>query len=134
MCLVRKATALALALAVQTAGLTAPFVHAHPDDHATDHHDAHAVHAHFAGHQASHHSTAPNGLSVETDDNDRAVYVNAFVALAVTSFSIPAAIVTTFELPVPAERAAHRPVDVSHGHDPPAFGSQSPRAPPLFLS
>ena len=134
MCLVRRVIAVALALAVQIAGLTTPLVHAHPDDHATEHHDSHAVHAHLAVHTRSHHSAEPDDLSVETDDHDRAVYVNGFVAVPVTTFSIPDAIVTTFELPVPVEQAAHLPVDVSHGHDPPARGSQSPRAPPLFLS
>jgi hypothetical protein len=90
------------------------------------------MHAHLAGH--AHHAPVPDGPSVDTDDHDRAVYVNAFMATAVASFSTPDVVVSSSELPVPVERAAHRPVDVRHSHDPPALASQSSRAPPLFLS
>lgn len=129
---VRKVIAVALALAVQTTGLTAPFVHAHPDDHTTDHHDGHAIHAHAAGHAPAHDPT--NAPSLGAEDHDRAVYVNAFVAVAVASFSAPEVELTTFELAAPVERAAYRPVEILRTHDPPALTSVPSRAPPLSLS
>jgi hypothetical protein len=36
----------------------------------------------------------------------------------------------TFELPTPAETTMHRPVEVTHGHDPPYCTSLPSRAPP----
>lgn len=129
----RKVLAVALSLALPAASLSAPFVHAHPDDHATAHHDGHAVHVHLAGHHSPPHHPA-TGQTVEDDDHDRAVYVNAFVAVAAAVFSAPEFVVISFDLPVPTEQAAHRPVDVVHSHDPPSLRSLSSRAPPLSLS
>lgn len=128
----RKVIAVALSLAVQAAALSAPFVHAHPDDHATEHHGARAVHTHWAGHAQSHHSSDATALG--TDDHDRAVFLNAFVSVAPSA--LPALGVThgVFALPVPAERAAHRGVEITHSHDPPFFRSLSSRAPPALLS
>jgi hypothetical protein len=131
MSIVRKVIAAVLSLGLPVAGLCALFVHAHPDDHATAHHDGQAVHAHVAGHRApSQH--AETGQTLEDDDHDRAVYVSAFVAVAVATFSAPEFVATSLELPVPTERAAHRPVDVVHSHDPPSVHSLTSRAPPLF--
>lgn len=127
---VRKMLALALSVAVQAAALGAPFVHAHPDEHATGHHAGRAVHTHWAGH--SHHS--PDGPVLGTADHDRAVFVNAFVAVAMSVFHVPMVAPDTIDLPVPAEREAHRAVDIAHGHDPPVFRSLPSRAPPAFLS
>jgi len=128
----RAVIAAALALVLPVAGLGAPFVHAHPDDHATDHHGGRALHAHAAGHAWSHH--AASGPALDTADHDRAVYVSAFVAVPAISFSVQRAAVAAFQLVAPVERAAHRPVDVVHGHDPPSGRSLPPRAPPLHLS
>ena len=130
---VRKVIAAVLSLALPAAGLYAPFVHAHPDDHATAHHDGQAVHAHAAGHHARPHHHEP-GRTVEDDDDDRAVYLSAFVAVAPAAMSVPAVAVTAVVLPVPAERAAHRGVEVVRSHDPPFFRSLSTRAPPALLS
>jgi hypothetical protein len=47
---------------------------------------------------------------------------------------VPSVLPVALELPLPAERAARRPVQVVHGHDPPSLTSLVPRAPPLFLS
>lgn len=124
--------AIALSLSVQAAGLSAPFVHAHPDDHATAHHGGRAVHTHWAGHAQPHH--APDVPALVTDDHDRAVFLNAFVAVAASVFPAPGVTPGVFALPVPAERGAHRAVEVVHSHDPPPFRSLSSRAPPAFLS
>src|SRR5688572_5048114 len=99
---VRKVIALTLALAVQAAALRAPLVHAHPDDHATEHHEAREVHTHWAGHGTSHESSDQPSLGAA--DHDRAVFLNAFVAVAASSFPAFGVTHTAFELPVPAER------------------------------
>jgi hypothetical protein len=62
------------------------------------------------------------------------VFLDAFIAVSVSAFPAPATPPDAIELPVPAERAAHRTADVTHGHDPPLSRSVSPRAPPAFLS
>jgi len=129
---VRKVIAVGLSLAVQAAALSAPLVHAHPDDHATEHHDARAVHTHWAGHARSSHSSDAPALG--TDDHDRAVFLNVFVAVAASSFPAPGVTHLVFELPVPGERAAQRDLEMLHSHDPPFFRSVSSRAPPAFLS
>ena len=128
----RKLVALALAVAVQGAVLTAPLVHAHPDDHATDHHAAGAVHTHWDGHR--HTSPSSDVPAFDTEDADRAVYLNALVATAPAVTSAPVVPLSAFVLPRPAERAAHRRVEVVRSHDPPGVGSLPSRAPPTFLS
>jgi hypothetical protein len=127
---VRKVIAVALALAVQGAALSAPLVHAHPDDHATEHHGARAVHAHWAGHAQSYHSS--DSPELETSDHDRAVFLNAFVAVAALSLPAHGLTHVLCELPVPPERAAHRVVEIVRSHDPPFFRSLSSRAPPTL--
>jgi hypothetical protein len=127
---VRQAIAVVLSLGLVAASVGAPFVHAHPDDHVTDHHEGQAVHAHWSGH--AHH--AVDGPALEAEDHDRAVSVNAFIAVAAASFSVPALTHLAFELPVPIERPAHRRIDVVRSHDPPASRLRSPRAPPFSLS
>ncbi len=124
--------AVTLSLAFQAAVLSAPLVHAHPDDRATDHHGGRAVHSHWHGHSRPHHE--PGTPELESTDPDRAVSIGAFAA--VPARSLPALGVTHgfFVLPAPAERAAHRVVEFVHGHDPPSLRSLPPRAPPAFLS
>jgi hypothetical protein len=128
----RAVITVALALALPMAVVRAPFAHAHPDERATDHHNGYAIHAHLSGHASSSHTR--NEPSLGTDDHDRALYVNAFVAVPVASFSVPDVVPTTFQLAAPAERAAHRPLEIVHTHDPPALGSRPSRAPPFILS
>ena len=132
MSIVRRMIAVALSLAFQAAVLSAPLVHAHPDEHATDHHGGRAVHSHWAGH-TRHQRSSPNP-GIESTDHDRAVFLSAFAA--VPARSLPALGVSHgfFVLPAPAERAAHRVIDIVHGHDPPSLRSLPPRAPPAFLS
>jgi hypothetical protein len=129
---VRKVIAIALSLAVQAAALSAPLVHAHPDDHATEHHGAGEIHTHWAGHGQSHESS--HSPALDEVDHDRAVFLNAFVAVAASSFPTPAVALGVFQLPAPRERAPHRVVEIASGHDPPCFRSLSSRAPPAFLS
>jgi hypothetical protein len=129
----RKALAIVLSLAVQGAAIGAPLAHAHPDDHATDHHRGRAVHVHWTGHAHSHH---PVGVPVlDDDDHDRAVFVNTFVSVAASALPAREVAHEIFELPIPAETTMHRPVEVAHGHDPPCCSSLPSRAPPAsFLS
>jgi hypothetical protein len=129
--------ALILGLAVQTAATMAPFVHAHLDDHATEHHgSARAIHSHFAEHHHHHEQQLPpaHGPSVDDPDDDRAVVFPLFVAVGSQSFELAPFAVTFAELPPPVERPAHRSVDIVHGHDPPFVPSVPSRAPPAFLS
>jgi hypothetical protein len=127
---VQKAIAVVLALGVQAAALTAPLLHAHPDDHATAHHSGRSVHTHWDGH---HHSHPGDGPTINADDHDRAVFLNTFVAVTAATISAAALAQQPFEVPVPSERPAHRSVHVAHSHDPPLLGSLSPRAPPALL-
>jgi hypothetical protein len=130
---VRKALALALSVAVQGAAVVAPLAHAHPDDHATDHHHGRAVHVHWASHAHAHHPARVPVL--DDDDHDRAVFVSTFISVAPSTLPAGAAAHQTFELSIPAETMVRRPVRVAHGHDPPYRGSLPSRAPPVsFLS
>jgi len=129
---VRRVIAIALSLAVQAAALSAPLVHAHPDDHATEHHGAGEVHSHWAGHH--HPQDSSHSPALDATDHDRAVFLNAFVAVAASSFPGQAVTLGAFELPAPRERAPHRVIEIANGHDPPCLRSLSSRAPPSFLS
>jgi hypothetical protein len=129
---VQKVIAVVLALAVQAAALYGPLVHAHLDDHATEHHNGRVIHTHWADHAQSHHSS--DALALEADNHDGAVFLNAFVAVAASSLPTLGPALGVFELPAPVERRAHRSVVIVHGHDPPLFRSLSSRAPPAFLS
>jgi hypothetical protein len=130
---VRKVVAVALSLAIQGAALSAPLVHAHLDDHATPHHDGHAIHTHWSAHPQS--WPLPDAGAVGSDDDhDGAVFLNVFVAVTASLVIALAVVDTPVELVVPPERPALGGVEVVHGHDPPYFTSLSPRAPPAFLS
>jgi hypothetical protein len=130
--IVRKVVAIALSLAVQVAALSAPLVHAHPDDHATEHHGAGEVHTHWAGHD--HPRDSSHSPALDAVDRDRAVFLNAFVAVAASLFPSQAVTLAVFTLPAPRERAPHRVIDIANGHDPPCRRSLSSRAPPSLLS
>ncbi len=130
---IRKAIAVGLSIAVQVSAVTLPFVHAHPDDHASGHHAADAVHSHFATH-ASHHPHSPGPVVDDDDDGDQAVYLLLFVAVSAPATPAGEMALSVFELPKPAEQPLHSSVVVVHGHDPPLSHSLAPRAPPLFLS
>jgi hypothetical protein len=128
----RTFVALALSVAVQVAAAYAPLVHAHPDDHDTGHHKAHAVHAHVTGHAL--HAHPHGGPAVGEDDHDRAVFLDSFVAVSAAPLLLSAAVPSVFELADPAEMPAHRTAHVAHGHDPPFHRSLPSRAPPALLS
>jgi hypothetical protein len=123
-------------VAVPVAAVIALFVHAHPDDHDTDHHQAHAVHAHFSGHDHHHrdhdhddHAGGPQ-LTDGEGGHDRAVFIGVFLGATITSFSIVAALPPSIERVAPPERPIRRTLQVAHGHDPPALSSLPARAPP----
>jgi hypothetical protein len=128
----RRVMAVVLAGAVQAYATTAPFIHAHVDDHDTDHHAGPAVHAHLAPH-LKHHESA--GLpEIGDDDHDRPVYLQLFVAVGTPLAALTAIHVVTFALPAPAEARAHLPVQTVHGLDPPLVRLLPSRAPPASLS
>lgn len=129
---VRNLIGVALCVVVQVAGLSGPITHAHPDDHATGHHDASTVHTHWSGHGHSHHR--PGTPALRAHDHDRAVFINAFVAVAAAALPAPATPSDVVDLIVPPEQAAHRAVRVVHAHDPPLLDSLPTRAPPALLS
>jgi hypothetical protein len=124
--------AVALSVALQAAGLSAPLVHAHPDEHVTEHHSGRAVHTHWDGHTATHHTS--DDPAVRAADHDRAVFFNAFVAVSVSTLPTQAVVPVVGQLPVPAERSAQSTIEITNGHDPPFYRSLSSRAPPTLLS
>lgn len=128
---VRKAVTCAAVLSVLGAAINAP-LHTHPDDHDTAHHPAHGMHAHWDGHQPL--SPPPDAPEVGTTDSDRAVFFSVFVAVTAPGSPVLGSSPGGFELPVPAERPAHRGIAFAHGHDPPLLQSVSLRAPPALLS
>jgi hypothetical protein len=130
--IVRKVIAVVLSLAVQGAALSAPLVHAHPDEHPTEHHAGRAIHTHAGGH--AHAAVAHDTPVFTAPDGDRAVFLNVFTAMTAAASPLPAVFCRALSLPVPAERPAMRGVDVAHGHDPPPGRTASPRAPPACLS
>ena len=129
---IRRLVAGGLCAAVYVAAFWAPFVHAHPDDHDTDHHRAGAVHAHLS----PHHSQPASGFgpTIGEEEHDRAVFLQLFVAVTPTPFDAPAIVPSLFALAVPPERPAHPCVEAVSGRDPPTTGSLIPRAPPACLA
>ena len=124
---IRAVVATSLTLALQLAAIWAPLVHLHPDDHA-DHHGAPPIHAHFSGHAGT---AVPSGQAeLAQDDDERAVFLQLFVAVAATTFPAIAAPASLFTVVPAIETSAHPPVDVVHGHDPPFMRSLPSRAPP----
>ena len=134
----RTLTAVGLSLAIPLGSLSAPLVHAHPDESGSDHHHAHEIHAHVAAHASFHSSThdgvVPGGTGLNNHDAERTVSLQLFVAVAQASFDVPGAVVTALFLNSPAEAAAHHPLRIVHGHDPPFVASTGSRAPPAFPS
>ena len=130
--IVRKALAVALALSIQTAAVTAPLVHAHPEEQATDHHHGRMVHMHWAGHDQGHRASGAPQL--EAADHDRAVSITAIVAVSGSWFPAPSLTRGVFALFRPAEAGPYRAVQVVRSHDPPRCQSLSSRAPPSLLS
>jgi len=116
---------------VSATTVLALFVHAHPDDHETDHHAPHAIHAHLGGHAHAGRPVRTAGPILDDDDgHDRAVFLNTFVAEGTAALHITAAVPDAIEAPRPAERPAQPSLLVVHGHDPPALASGPARAPP----
>lgn len=113
---------------MQAAAVGAPLVHAHLDDHATEHHGARTVHSHVSGHHSSH----PPETDVRVEDNDaeRTVFLQLFVAVGVASFEMPPAVIESTEASVPAAAPTRQLLGVVHGHDPPFLRSLAARAPP----
>src|SRR5688572_3077849 len=109
-----------------------PFVHAHPDDHGTSHHAAHAVHAHFSLHTVS-HQHAPTPV-FDDDDRDRPVYLQLYLAVGSKAPQLGPALTMAVDLAAPADVWAPRSGIVVKGHDPPFHRSLPSRAPPRFLS
>jgi hypothetical protein len=116
---------------VSATTVLALFVHAHPDDHESDHHAPHAIHAHLGGHAHPGRPVPAHGAIVDDDDGrDRAVFLNTFVAEGTAALHITAAVPEAIRLPRPIERPAQPSLLVVHGHDPPAVSLVPARAPP----
>jgi hypothetical protein len=126
----RRIISAAAIVSLQVAAISAPFVHAHQDEHLTAHHAGHGVHAHVAGHVAVHHDEA-DGPHVEAVDRDRATYLAPFVAMRAPAADVlPAITHEVFELNAPVAAYAHRSTELLPGHDPPLAAALLPRAPP----
>lgn len=124
---------LALSVALQAGAVTAPLVHEHPDDAATDHHRGRTIHSHWTGHQHDDGPTA-RGPSLTEADHDRAVFLDIFVAVREVRAPAPTLSFEPVELSAPAERRPYRAIEVVRSHDPPIGASLSSRAPPSCLS
>ena len=117
-------------MSLQFAALSAPFVHAHEDEHATAHHAGPAVHAHVDGHVAVPREE-PEGAHLEAPDHDRAIYLAPFVAVRAPAGTVAPAIAhDAFALETPVAAYAHRSTELLPGHDPPLAAALFPRAPP----
>ena len=130
--MIRRLGAVGLCVAFQAAALWAPFVHAHPDDHETDHHHARAIHAHLSQHPGPAASEA--GPAIGQPDHDRALFLQVFVTEAAAPFDAAAVAVPIVDTFVPGEMPAHPSLDAVNGRDPPDIRSIASRAPPTFLS
>ena len=145
----RTLTAVGLLLAIPLGSLNAPLVHAHPGESGTDHHHTREIHAHVGGHPSAHavdhgvahdgvahkgvtsDGVAPQGAGLDDHVAERAISLQLFVAVPQASFDVPAAVLTIWRVSAPAEAAAHHPLRVVHGHDPPLIASTGSRAPPF---
>ena len=129
--MIRRCIALALAVAVQAMLVELPTLHAHLDDHVTEHHHSRTIHSHFNEH---HSVPRQDGLRIETGDHNAAVSFIAIAALTAKSFTTIGLTVAIAELATPATETVTRSFEVTHAHDPPWLASLPARAPPAFLS
>ena len=128
----RRSIVWLLTIAVPVGALYGPFLHAHVEDDG-DHHRETAVHAHLSGHNHSSHERH-DSIAVQESEHERAVYLQAAVAVATALFDVPVAPPPSFGLGALQERPAHPAVEVTHGHDPPLLDALQTRPPPFFLS
>jgi hypothetical protein len=135
-CVSRQVLAVGLVLSLQLAALSAPLIHAHPDDHATPHHAVHEVHAHFSPHSHASHPSHKRGESSldNNDGGDRALYLRLFVGVARATIEIAAAVPQPYDLVPSTQRRSLRPLFGVHTHDPPIVSAIPSRAPPPLLS
>lgn len=147
----RRLVASLVVAAIPVGTLCAPFLHAHVAD---DGHHPTAVHSHVAGHDRGHHhhgdqpadphasrsAAAPHdrdhgdpGAALHAGDDERAIYLQASVAVSATMPDIPLAPPACFTLATPPEQPAHASVEVTHGHDPPLLPAVASRPPPHTL-
>jgi hypothetical protein len=131
---IRRLIASGLCVVFQAGAFSAPFVHAHLDDHETDHHRAGTIHAHFAPHHSSSAPSSGSGATLHAERHDRALFLQAFVAVATPPVDSPAPPAVVFALLVPAESPAHPWAITVSGRSPPVETSLAPRAPPALLS
>ena len=130
---VRKTIAGGTAAFVPVGALCALFVHVHLDDHATPHHQGHAIHAHFSEHDATpvHHDG--NGPTIDHDDAEQTLTLQVFVAVSPDGQiapALPAAPLVAVPSWTPAPRLMRQ---VTHGHDPPLLDHLAPRPPPASV-
>ena len=119
-------------MALQAGALSAPLVHAHPDDHHADHHPANAIHAHLDGHAPHSHADASEGRAILAEEApERAVAMPLFVAEQADTATEPALAESRFGLPSAGDSLMRRRPDDLRSHGPPASPATSPRAPPV---
>jgi hypothetical protein len=121
-------------MALVGATLTAPHVHAHLDDHASEHHAADEVHAHIDPHADAATPRTIDRPRIASHPDTEPLYLKLFLAVSLTVVELPAAMSTSCEFAVPAERPSKQSLYVVHGHDPPALRTRPTRAPPPHLS
>lgn len=127
----RRLLALGLAVALQAGALTAPLVHAHLDDHHTDHHAAGRVHAHLDGHELP-HEAPPDRLAIHAEESPWSVVrIPLFVAEHADVWLEPGLPQAPFLFADAAESLMRQPPDVVRSHGPPVVRPSAPRAPPV---
>jgi hypothetical protein len=120
---------------VVAAGLAAPMMHVHDDDHVTAHHHGRVIHSHRRPHatvarHAAHGSTLESGG--DTLETGRPIDLfQMVVGWSAPPAGLPSAIASP---PPPAIRTVTVQLLVQHSHDPPLGKTRPSRAPPSFLS
>lgn len=124
----RRVSVLLVCLVFQGAPQLAPFLHAHTDDHATDHHAGVTLHAHVESHD--HHSPNPADTGLTASDDSDVLYIDGFTALVNASIE-PLVAAVSLRIAPPA-RVLFGPVGETapRAHGPPGAAATSLRAPP----
>jgi hypothetical protein len=122
---VRKVITIATILAFVPAFVRAPLDHVH-DHGPQDHPHGGFFHSHFA--------QATNGAGPELRDYDPdedARSLDSFQPVAAPTATFTAVLLPIADLAPPSVEAEHIELTEFCGHDPPAAGPSSPRAPPV---
>lgn len=124
-----------LALALQASAWTAPWVHAHLDEHDTGHHHGRVIHVHLPHAAPSAEARATwqdrNAVNAPAADAETPFGVHAFIAVPSEPVTAPPATMqAVFTLTVPSPRAGMVSLPHARDNDPPALTAFAARAPP----